>query len=97
MELLGFISKNAQELLSDPNANIWSIEKLIDLIKKYGVVPGNINTMDYDKLVDFYNECIVEACEKILFKIICVFCDNPECFKSNLVKKIVKYFVWLFY
>lgn len=86
-ELLGFISKNAQELLSDPNANIWSREKLIDLIKKYGVVPGNINTMDYDKLVDFYNECIVEACEKILFKIICVCCDNPECF-SNILEEL---------
>lgn len=33
-ELLGFILKNAQELLSDPNANIWSRKKLIDLIKK---------------------------------------------------------------
>ncbi len=86
-ELLGFISKKAQELLSDPNANIWSKEKLIDLIKKYGVVPGNINSMDYDKLVDFYNRCIVEACEKILFKIICVCCDNYECF-GNILEQL---------
>lgn len=79
-DMLNLISVNTQNLLSSPNANIWSKEELKELIIKSGEYPGEINEMSYEALIDFYNNyTITRRCERILIQIVLISSDNYEC------------------
>lgn len=80
VELLDLISIRAQNLLSNPNANMFAKEQLIELFKKTHSYPCGMEDMNYDKLADAYNKRIVELCEDILAKIISICSDNYEHF-----------------
>lgn len=80
VELLYLISIRAQNLLSNPNANMFTKEQLIELFKKTHCYPCGMETMEYKKLADAYNDSIVRCCEDILAKIISVCSNNYEHF-----------------
>lgn len=72
VSLLKFISMYAQYLLVNPNAKGWQEESLRELIKQSGVIPGNIDEMSFDELIDYWNKRIIEYCERILYQVILV-------------------------
>lgn len=89
VELLNFISINAQKLMSNPNANIFNKEQLKELIKKTHKIPGHMSTMNYEELVEWYNDDIVKYCEQILTDIVLISCDNYEYF-GHILEQLYK-------
>ena len=89
IELLNFISINTQKLMSNPTANIFNKEQLKELIKKTHKIPGHMSTMNYEELVEWYNDDIVKYCEQILTDIVLISCDNYEYF-GHILEQLYK-------
>ena len=70
-DLLNFISIYAHEYLEKPNGEDWlDFNLLRELIEINGDYPINIDQMDYEELLAYWNKQISRICEQILEKVI---------------------------
>ena len=87
--ILSVLCATAQRAYLSPNANEFSIEQLKEKIEQSGSGPVNLETMNYQEIVDYANKRIVQMCEKILCKLMMVRAPKSDTVLEQEIKSVL--------